>query len=219
MSISFSTYRGSKVFHLHPYYKDLGGSFNRVSDRVGTPFGYQSIQTVQDYAEFVSSSFVYRATGLEDISAISDLFDEIRGRWKGLWFPSWMSDFKLSADIGASDVVLNVKKSDDFGTMYPVQNKTGWHIFIYVSQSEWYARRITGYGTNNTITINESLGKAHVKERVKFVSFLYKGRFNFDTLEFTFVTPTVVEFPMVFAETPYEYTTTSTTTTTTTTTA
>jgi hypothetical protein len=209
MSINFTTYRGYKVFHLHPYYTNPSGSLNIKTDRVGSTFGYNYAHTIQSYNEFMAS-FVYRISGLDNISAVIDLFDEVKGRWRGLWFPSWVEDFKLNADIGYSDTSLSVLKADDFETMYPIQNKTGWNIFIYVNQDEWYARRITGQ-TGNTISIESALGTSYTKEQVKFICFLYRGRSDFDTLEINFIIPEVAEFQMAFAETPYEYTSTTTT--------
>ena len=216
MSITFTTYKGKNVFHIHPYYEGLSGDFSRELETTGSPFGYASVRSVQDYAPF-RTTFTYFVNGRSNIKSIRDLFDNVKGRWGGLWFPSWLEDFKLTADVESYDVLLNVKKAEDFGTMYPVEYKTGWHVFIYVNNNEWYARRIAGY-SGDTITLAQSLGKAYLKENIKFISLLYKGRFDYDTLEFTYITPTLAKFEMVFVETPYEYTTTSTTTSTTTTT-
>lgn len=215
MTISFSTFKGDTVFHLMPYYSGLSGSLSRSVERIGSSFGYSKARSVQTYSPYSTPTYSYIVEGKENISVVNDLFDTLRGRWASVWFPSWMEDFKLEEDIDSDETVWSVEYSADFGTMYPIENKTGWYIFIYVNQNEWYARRISGYSVDNTISIDGALGKAYTKERIKFISFLYKGRLDFDVIEWNYKTPTVAECKLAFMETPFEYTSTTTTTTTT----
>jgi len=221
MSISFSTYKGSKIFHLMPYYEGLSGSLSRINERLDSPFGYSKARSVQNYTNYLAS-FLYKFNGKEVISTVNDLFDELKGRWSSVWFPSWTEDFKLTEDIGSTDVTLNVESSDSFGTLYPLINKTGNYVFIYVNNNEWYVRNITNWGADDTIVIDSALGKAYAKERVQFICFLYKGRLDIDTISWKYTVPDVAECELFFSEVPHEYTTTTTsssTTTTTTTTA
>jgi len=197
-----------------PYYTNIAGNLERLVEKIDSSFGYTKTRTVQSYTPY-NTSYLYKLHGKDNISAIVDLFDELRGRWDTLWFPSWFEDFKLTADIGSSDTTLHVESSDDFGTLYPIINKTGNYIFIYINDNTWYARRITSWGTDDTIVIDSTLGVGYLKENIKFICFLYKGRLDIDSIEFNYKIPDVVEFELFFKELPFEYTSTSTTTTTT----
>ena len=218
MSLSFSTYRGNYVFHPIPVWNDHPGKIDRpqIGD-IGTPFGYTYSQEIYDFPQY-SANFVYNFVGMEDIWTVNSLFDTLKGAFGNIWFPSWMADFKIDGDIGSSDTTIDITMTEDFDTYYPLARGTGRYVFIYINNSTWFARRITGY-SSSTITIDSSLGTDFSQDQIKFLSFLYMGRLDIQTIEWVYQTPTVATCQLYFIELPNEYTSTSTSTTTTTTTA
>jgi len=184
------------------------------TEAIARDFGYTFSSTNFDQSR-ERSDFDYILKSLEDIDDLNDLFDTNLGRWGNIWFPSWIEDFSLTGDISGSSTILDVKTTEDFSTYYPTSDRTGRNIFIFVSESEWYTRRVTGYDTDS-IYIDAVLGKDISRSRVKFISFLYAGRFNQDEIEWKYITPSVAKVSISFVELPHEYTTTSSTSTSTT---
>ena len=218
MSLSFTTYRGDYVFHVMPIWKGIPGKFDRPqTDIIGTPFGYTYSEAIHDFPQY-STNWAYNFVGKEDIWAVNSLFDTLKGNFGNIWFPSWVADFKINGDIGSSDTTIDVTMTEDFDTFYPSARGTGRYLFIYINNNTWFARRVTGYSPT-TITIDSALGVNLSQAQVKFLCFLYMGRLDIQTIEWTYQTPDVASCQLYFIELPNEYTSTSTTSTTTTTTA
>ena len=202
MSISFSTYNGYFVFHLHPYWKqDVSGQNMRdINTLVIT--GYSFSETYQDYPRArIKLSILVNTT--VNISDVNDVFDALYGRMGNIWFPSWNEDIVVTSNIGAADVTINVQDID-YVTYYPTLPGTGRHLFFYVNQNTWFAREVTSVPSSTELTIDSALGQI-VKTTKLRTSFLYFGRFDIDTIEWKYVTKTIATADLYFIECPKEY--------------
>jgi len=198
-----------------PVFPDIPGNISRGNyDKSGSPFGYYSAEFLESNPWF-DANFTYQCRDREEISEINDLFDELKGRWGNVWFPSWANDFKIDGDIASDDLTIDVAETEDFSTFYPSSRGTGRHLFVFINENTWYTRKITGFDATS-ITIDSALGANHSQGSVKFLCFLYMGRLDLDEIGWEYITPSVARVGISFTELPNEYTTTTTTTTTTT---
>lgn len=213
MSLVFSTYRNITVFHPCPQWDaNINGDILHQFEEIGVPYGYSYSESNQLGTRY-SGKFGYIFKATSDIFSVNAVFDAARGRWGNIWFPSWIEDFRLTSDIGSTSTSLSVETTSDYSTYYSAEPGTGRHIFIFVNNGKWFARKITGYGIGS-LTIDSALGETIKREDVVAVCFLYKGRFDIDEIEWKYKSPDVATCELSFIELPHEYTSTSTTTTT-----
>ncbi|RLA02592.1 MAG: hypothetical protein DRQ42_00180 [Gammaproteobacteria bacterium] len=211
MTLSFTDYRYKPVFHVGPIWEESPGKLSRNrTDIIGTTFGYTYSEPLSNFPNY-STNFIYNFVGKEDISVVNGLFDSLKGRIENIWFPSWIADFKINGDIASTDTTIDVLTTENYSVFYPPGRGTGRYLFIYVNDSIWFARRLTGY-TATKINIDSALGRNIPKSQVKFISFLYMGRLDLETIEWMYSSPEVASTKLYFVELPNEYTSTTTTT-------
>ena len=202
--MSFSTYKTFNVVHLYPYWaeKPKDQLLNPEAHH-DNPLGFTYRDSYQTYPQY-KAMHSYACNGRDKIADINDLFDTLLGRYGNLWFPSWRHDIELLADISAVATSINITDID-YPDFYPATPGTGRYIFIYVNQTTWFAREVTGFPGAEWMTIDSALGQAVSVAQCEMICFLYLGRFAIDEIEWKYVTPSIAITELHFIETPEEY--------------
>lgn len=201
--IDFDTYKGKYVFDKFPYWIESPEETFIHGIDTFVPLGMSFAEVIETYPRF-KTHFRHICNTKALVSSINDFFDCHLGRLSALWFPSFKKDFVLTADIGATDVTINVEDTE-YDSFYPELPGTGRYIFIYINANKWFARKITGAPTSTSLTLEVSLGEAVTMAKVKMISILYFGRFDIDEIEWTYISPDVAYADLYFIELPNEY--------------
>jgi hypothetical protein len=201
--MSFSNYETKPVFDLFPYWAGkFEDAYVRPIDRIegiGRTYG----KSFADYPRYETNGTIV-CNGKAAIDEVNVLFDSTVGRRGALWFPSWREDIKLTADIAADSIYIEVEEYDGY-LHYPATPGSGRYILIYLNRSTWYVRKITDYPWLGYIAIDSQLGVAITMAEVKMFCFLYYGRFDIDEIEWEYVSPDVAISELYFIECPKEY--------------
>ncbi|RWG13741.1 MAG: hypothetical protein EOQ55_24905 [Mesorhizobium sp.] len=107
-----------------------------------------------------------------------------KGKQKPFWLPSFNSDLKLMAPIGAADTVITVKRA-----ALPA-GYLGRHVMIELKNGTRYFRQIVAaarVGDTDQVTLNTSLGAAVSSSQILWFCYLSKVRLDADAATFNFV--------------------------------
>ncbi|RWB53627.1 hypothetical protein [Mesorhizobium sp.] len=106
------------------------------------------------------------------------------GKQKAFWLPSFNSDLKLLAPIGAADTVVTVKRSG------LLAGYIGKHVMIELKDGTRYFRQITNAARvagNDQLTLSAVLGSSVALSQIRWFSYLSRVRLDSDAVTFSFV--------------------------------
>lgn len=184
-----ATYRDHPVLQSRPDAKagldsDFGRYLSRVDNDVGVVTEYDTVGLPVRHQDHVWKLF-----GRAERSAFRSLAYGLAGRFGNLWVPSWNSDLRLVASVGAADTTLSVEWCGY--TLYGREQIGRRDIRIELFGGAVYLRRITGSveaGAAETLAIDAALGVAVSPSAVRSVSFVGLSQLASDLVEIEHVT-------------------------------
>lgn len=202
--MTFLTYSGEAVINVMPDFRPGNEQVTVLQsyEMVGN-LGYQYGESLDDYPRY-RAQFQYTCRGSGEIQEFNDLFDDQVGRLNGLWFPSWMNDLQLTADITSGDSVINITDID-YTTYFPESPGTGRYIMLWASKNKHVVKKVTAVPSSTSLQVEGTIDVDITTSELKFASFLYRGRFDIDQMVWNYLTPVVAQTELFFIECPKEY--------------
>lgn len=172
-------------------------SFEKKGFGISTP--YQR----EDESKRRLSFSIYQA-GREEVYDIIDLFDEMRGRARGLWISSDRCNYRLRDDADAGQTQLFLE-GDDLARL--ASQRVGYqHLCLRCGLDSVFVEvaSVTGSGDSSVVTLAAPLPQDFHAYRTA-ISLLSFVRFASDELKLSFATDQHAKGSLSFIELPDEY--------------
>lgn len=216
--MAWDTYKGNYIFGWAP---DWASPVSREVYRpydVFSDLGVARVESDTDETRF-GLTMSFAEWSRSDLADINDFFDHHRGRWKGFWLPSWISDIVVTSAFNAAATQLEIEDIKYSG-YWEAGEVTGRHILLRWPDDTFICRAIESAPDSTHINLNSATGKICGTGELPrlLVSFLHFARFGQDEIEWQFRSKSVAELRVWF-KTLLTHTTTTTSTSTSTTTS
>jgi hypothetical protein len=218
IEVAWDTFDGHEVFGYWPdRADDLGNSTNRSLDVFDSSFGLRSIFDRTGYPS-ITKSFKYSFSTQQEILDLKSYLLDADGQRVPFWFFEDTKDLKVTQNVGAADVTIDIDNIALTGTGFGEYRN---RICIHTSDGTRYYRKIMNCveidDDEERITIDSALGTAYAASQVLLICFMTLGRLSGDEVEIEYdtINHASVTLP-IFATYNLGTTTVATTTTTTT---
>ncbi|MEI9410705.1 hypothetical protein [Mesorhizobium salmacidum] len=161
---------------------DLSETIIQAAEYEDNGFGPVEIERQRNYVDF-GQSISFLEQGPAAIWRRRLWVHARNGKQKAFWLPSFNSDLKLLAPIGAADTVVTVKR------VGLLAGYLGRHVMIELKDGTRYFRQIIAAerdGADDEITLSSSLGEDVGSAQILWFSFLSKVRLDADAVTFNF---------------------------------
>ncbi|TIW26173.1 MAG: hypothetical protein E5V63_14855 [Mesorhizobium sp.] len=162
---------------------DISENIIQAAEYQDNGFGLVEIQRQREYVDY-GQSIAFLEEGAAAVWRRRLWVHARDGKQKAFWLPSFNSDLKLMAPIGAADTVVTVKR---VGLLAGYLNR---HVMIELKDGTRYFRQISAaarVGATDQVTLNSVLGASVSASQILWFSFLSKVRFDSDSVTFNFV--------------------------------
>ncbi|RRH98093.1 hypothetical protein EH240_20065 [Mesorhizobium tamadayense] len=162
---------------------DISENIIQAGEYQDNGFGIVPLERQRKYVDF-GQAIAFLEEGLAAVWRRYVWMHARNGRLKPFWLPSFNSDLKLMAPIGAADTVITVKRA-----ALPA-GYLGRHVMIELKSGTRYFRQIVAaarVGGEDQITLNTSLGASVSAAQILWFCYLSKVRLDSDAVTFNFV--------------------------------
>lgn len=184
-----TTYLGTPVLTTRPdagtaTEADFARFVEEVDNQTGAITSYDTVGLPSRHQDHI-----WRLFGREEQGAFRSLLYGLAGRAGNLWVPSWGSDLKLAAPIGASATAITVEWCGY--TLYGREQIGRRDLRIELAGGATFYRRIESSaeaGGNEVLGLDSALGVDVALGQVRCISFLTFSQLASDTVEIEHVT-------------------------------
>ncbi|RWE48538.1 MAG: hypothetical protein EOS79_08360 [Mesorhizobium sp.] len=162
---------------------DISENIIQAGEYQDNGFGIVPLERQREYVDY-GQAIAFLEEGLAAVWRRYVWMHARNGRRKPFWLPSFNSDLKLMAPIGAADTVITVKRA-----ALPA-GYIGRHVMIELKNGTRYFRQIVAaarVGDTDQVTLNTSLGGAVSSSQILWFCYLSKVRLDADAVTFNFV--------------------------------
>lgn len=145
----------------------------------------------------------------DELKALEDFQDSVRGRLQGFWLPSWAMDYPLQEAAGSSATTLRVDRTG-LADLFAEHGEQYAHLCIFLEEGATFPRLVprkiagvTGGDEHDTITLTTTIGET-VPADARVSRLLYV-RFADSRLRCRYLSPELVEVDIRFIELTREY--------------
>lgn len=188
-------YRGLPILELEPNWRENPElEYRRQLEILDNLIGEQLVQDRSGLAE-PAQSVLWSAFTRAEIDELRKFLYARRGRWRGIWVPTFASDLKLATTIAASAVNIDVESC---GLVQYVDGDVGRRdIRIELVDGTIYYRRVSAFSTvdadTERMTINTALGAIVTAAQVARISWLMFARLDADSIDIEWSSASVAE--------------------------
>ncbi|MER9623226.1 hypothetical protein NKI98_17590 [Mesorhizobium sp. M0222] len=161
---------------------DISENIIQAGEYQDNGFGIVSLERQREYVDY-GQSIAFLDLGAAAAWRRRVWVHARNGKQKPFWLPSFNSDLKLMAPIGAADTVVTIKRAA-LTTGY-----LGRHVMIELKNGTRYFRQIVDaarVGDTDQVTLNTSLGASVSASQILWFSYLSKVRLDVDAVTFNF---------------------------------
>ncbi|WP_292330766.1 hypothetical protein [Mesorhizobium sp.] len=162
---------------------DISENIVQAGEYQDSGFGIVPLERAREYVDW-GQSIAFLEEGLPNVWRRYVWMHARNGRLKPFWLPSFNSDLKLMAPIGAADTDITVKRA-----ALPA-GYLGRHVMIELKNGTRYFRQIVAaarVGDTDQVTLNTSLGAAVSAAQILWFCYLSKVRLDSDAVTFSFI--------------------------------
>ncbi|CAN7168864.1 hypothetical protein LJR234_000371 [Mesorhizobium amorphae] len=162
---------------------DISENIIQAGEYQDNGFGIVPIERQREYVDY-GQKIAFLEEGAAAVWRRRVWVHARNGKQKPFWLPSFNSDLKLMAPIGAADTVITVKRA-----ALPA-GYLGRHVMIELKNGTRYFRQIVAaarVGDNDEVELSSSLGAAVSSAQILWFSYLSKVRLDADAVTFNFV--------------------------------
>lgn len=162
---------------------DISENIVQAGEYQDNGFGLVELERQREYVDY-GQSIAFLEEGTAAVWRRYIWVHARNGKQKPFWLPSFNSDLKLLAPIGAADTVITVKRA-----ALPA-GYLGRHVMIELKNGTRYFRQIVNaarVGDTDEVTLNTSLGAAVSASQILWFCYLSKVRLDADAVTFNFV--------------------------------
>ncbi|CDX19543.1 conserved hypothetical protein [Mesorhizobium sp. ORS 3359] len=162
---------------------DIAENIVQAGEYQDSGFGVVPLERAREYVDF-GQAVAFLEEGLAAVWRRYVWMHARNGRLKPFWLPSFNSDLKLMAPIGAAETVITVKRA-----ALPA-GYLGRHVMIELKNGPRYFRQIIGavrVGDTDQLTLNTSLGASVSAAQILWFCYLSKVRLDSDAVTFSFI--------------------------------
>jgi len=148
----------------------------------------------------ISLKFTCENKGIE--YALTDFYNNRKGRLERFWLQGYREEFILSKDISITNTIIYVE-DNGFDLVYQGYER----IYLELSSGDLITRKITNVakvGTELLLTVS-AMDRNILMTEVKIFGRIYLVRFNKDILNMSFKTTKISECSLEFLEVVKEY--------------
>jgi hypothetical protein len=190
-----SLYRGLPVLEHEPNWRDQPGlAYRRQLDVLDNLTGALLVQDRSGLAE-PAQTMLWSAFDRTEIAALRKFLWARRGRWRGIWVPTFASDLKLVDTIAPSAVNIDV---ENVGlTQFVAADVGRQDIRIELVDGTIYYRRVSAFALvdadTERMTLSTALGATITPAAVRRISWMMFARLDDDLVEIEWVSASVAE--------------------------
>ncbi|TPI10279.1 hypothetical protein [Mesorhizobium sp. B4-1-1] len=162
---------------------DISENIVQAAEYKDNGFGLVEIQRQRNYVDY-GQSIAFLEEGAAAVWRRRVWVHARDGKQKAFWLPSFNSDLKLTAPIGAADTLVTVRR------VGLIAGYLGRHVMIELKDGTRYFRQITAaarVGLNDQVTLDSALGSSVSAAQILWFCFLSNVRFDSDAVTFNFV--------------------------------
>ncbi|MER9912716.1 hypothetical protein NKJ71_19005 [Mesorhizobium sp. M0050] len=161
---------------------DISENIIQAGEYQDNGFGLVMLERQREYVDY-GQSIAFLELGAAAVWRRRVWVHARNGKQKPFWLPTFNSDMKLMAPIGAADTVVTIKRA-----ALPA-GYLGRHVMIELKNGTRYFRQIVDaarVGDTDQVTLNTSLGAAVSASQILWFSYLSKVRLDVDAVTFNF---------------------------------
>ncbi|ESY42044.1 hypothetical protein X747_14800 [Mesorhizobium sp. LNJC384A00] len=161
---------------------DISENIIQAGEYQDNGFGLVMLERQREYVDY-GQSIAFLELGAAAVWRRRVWVHARNGKQKPFWLPTFNSDMKLMAPIGAADTVVTIKRA-----ALPA-GYLGRHVMIELKNGTRYFRQIVGavrVGDTDEVTLNTSLGAAVSAVQILWFCYLSKVRLDADAVTFNF---------------------------------
>ena len=198
------TYQGLEVLTLRPNAaQDLSPAAERALEAVDGSVGPMDVRDLSGFESW-SRPYTWTLQGHAAFAAFLGWLEARRGSATPFWMPTWASDLEQTADLGASDTLLQVK--DTGYSMLVAEHPSRRDLVFWPWGGSPIFRRITassaaGAGLEQ-LTLDSAFGTIRQVGAFAQISFLSLVRLDHDAITVTWVTNDLAIIQMRVREVP-----------------
>jgi hypothetical protein len=188
-------YRGQPILEQLPNWREHpGADFRRQVEILDNLTGTVLLQDRSNLSEPVHS-FLWSAFGRAEVGEQRNFLYSRRGRFKGIWVPTFSSDLRLVAQIGPAEVNIDVEACGL--TQFVGADVHRKDIRIELIDGTVYYRRVSVFvvvdESTERMTISSALGTTVDPEEVALISWMMFARLDADEVDIEWPTAGLAE--------------------------